>query len=168
MNDFDVNDGGEWFLVHSGAVTNTNPGSMVEVRINTERICQNMTNSEFRGMILRQRDRAVSLVEQRILELQRWSNADKARVLQWFGKADEATCITLLAGLTAISRVLKGGRHSILPDGIAIDSGISDAFRIQINPVSLHLFAHRTRQLIQLPYILIFALCVIFRGIRTL
>ncbi|NTY41246.1 M35 family metallo-endopeptidase [Burkholderia diffusa] len=107
MNDFDVNDGGAWFLVHSGAVTNTNPGSTVEVRINTERICQNMTNSEFRGMILRQRDRAVSLIEQRIAELQRWSNADKARVLQWFGKADEATCITLLAGLTAITRVLN-------------------------------------------------------------
>lgn len=28
MKDFDVNDGGEWFLVHSGAATNTNPGSM--------------------------------------------------------------------------------------------------------------------------------------------
>lgn len=40
MTKYEVNDDGEWFLVHSGAVTNTNPGSMVEVRINTENICQ--------------------------------------------------------------------------------------------------------------------------------
>ena len=37
MKNFDANDGGEWFLVHSGAVTNTNPGSMVEITINTEK-----------------------------------------------------------------------------------------------------------------------------------
>ncbi|MCA8293514.1 hypothetical protein LGN19_06890 [Burkholderia sp. AU30198] len=108
MSDFDVNDGGEWFLVHSGAITNTNPGSMIEVKINTEKICQNMTNSEFRKMVLRERDRAVSFVEQRIAELQRGSGADKARVRQWFGKADEATCMRLFAGLAAIARVLKG------------------------------------------------------------
>ncbi|MEK6345931.1 MAG: M35 family metallo-endopeptidase [Burkholderia sp.] len=107
MTDFDVNDGGEWFLVLSGAITNTNPGSMVEVKINTERICQNMTNAEFRKMVLRQRDRAVGHVEKRILELQRWSSGDKARVFQWFGAKDENTRSTLLSGLKAIVRVLK-------------------------------------------------------------
>ncbi|WP_196223932.1 hypothetical protein [Burkholderia cenocepacia] len=107
MKDFDVNDGGEWFLVHSGAATNTNPGSMVEVTINTERICHNMTNKEFREMVLSKRDRAVSLIDKRIMDLQRWSNADKARVLQWFGRTDEGTRTTLLTGLTAIVRVLK-------------------------------------------------------------
>ncbi|WP_175855331.1 M35 family metallo-endopeptidase [Burkholderia cepacia] len=107
MKNFDVNDDGEWFLVHSGAVTNTNPGSMVEVTINTEKICHNMTNKEFREMVLSKRDRAVSLVEKRIKDLQRWSNTDKARVLQWFGRTDERTRITPLTGLTAIVRVLK-------------------------------------------------------------
>ncbi|MGZ2744036.1 M35 family metallo-endopeptidase [Burkholderia stagnalis] len=107
MNDFDANDGGEWFLVHSGAVTNTNPGSMVEVTVNTEQICPNMTNKEFREMVLSKRDRAIPLVEARIKDLQRWSEADKARVQQWFGRSDEVTRATLISGLTAIIRVLK-------------------------------------------------------------
>lgn len=79
-NKFDVNDGGEWFLVHSGAVTNTNPGSTVDVTINTEQICPNMTNKEFREMVLNKRNQAVALVEARMKDLQRWSTADKARV----------------------------------------------------------------------------------------
>ncbi|WP_269503818.1 M35 family metallo-endopeptidase [Burkholderia sp. IMCC1007] len=107
MNNFDVNDDEEWFLVHSGAVTNTNPGSMVEITINTDKICQNMTNKEFREMVLSKCDRAAALVDQRIKDLQRWSDVDRARVLQWFGKTDESTRTTLLTGLTAISRVLK-------------------------------------------------------------
>ncbi|WP_080423388.1 M35 family metallo-endopeptidase [Burkholderia ubonensis] len=107
MSDFDVNDGGEWFLVHSGAVTNTNPGSMVDVKINTEQICPNMTNKEFREMVLSKRDRAVSLVEARVKDLQHWSAADKARVQQWFGRSDENTRTILISGLTAIVRVLK-------------------------------------------------------------
>ncbi len=46
--DFDANEDKEWFLVHSEAVTNTNPGSMVDVYINTTPICPNMTNRQFR------------------------------------------------------------------------------------------------------------------------
>lgn len=107
MNDFEINDGGEWFIVHSGAVTNTNPGSMVEVKINTERICKNMTNREFRDMVLSRRDQAVSLVEIRLKDLQRWSAADKARVQQWFGRGDDGTRAILVNGLAEIVRVLK-------------------------------------------------------------
>ncbi|CAG9191156.1 TPA: hypothetical protein QDB24_003987 [Burkholderia vietnamiensis] len=106
-NKFDVNDGGEWFLVHSGAVTNTNPGSTVDVTINTEQICPNMTNKEFREMVLNKRNQAVALVEARMKDLQRWSTADKARVQQWFGRSDDATRATLISGLSAIVRVLN-------------------------------------------------------------
>lgn len=105
--DFDVNDGGEWFEVHSGAVTNTNPNSMVHVTINTERICKNMTNKEFREMMLSNRDHAVRLVDARITDLRRWSTSDKARVQQWFGRSDQSTKMRLLTGLTAIARVLR-------------------------------------------------------------
>ncbi|WP_423381891.1 hypothetical protein [Burkholderia sp. LMG 32019] len=51
--DFDADESKEWFLVHSGAVTNTNPGSTVHVYINTTPICPNMTNREFRTMAAR-------------------------------------------------------------------------------------------------------------------
>jgi len=105
--DFNVNEGGEWFEVHSGAATNTNPGSMVHVTINTERICKNMTNKEFRQMALSNRDHAVKLVGARISDLRRWSETDKSRVQQWFGRCDDSTRLRLLAGLTAIARVLR-------------------------------------------------------------
>ncbi|WP_080415911.1 M35 family metallo-endopeptidase [Burkholderia ubonensis] len=107
MKKFDVNNDGEWFLVHSGAVTNTNPGSVVNVEINTERICENMTNREFRAMVLKMRDKAVSLVEIRLEDLHRWSVRDKNRVQQWFGRSDEGTRIKLIHGLTAIAGALK-------------------------------------------------------------
>jgi len=107
MKNFAAHDDEEWFLVHSATATNTNPGSMVEVTINTEKICPNMTNKEFREMVLSIRDRAVSLVDKRITDLQRWSSTDKARVLQWFGRTDEGTRRILLTGLTAITEVLK-------------------------------------------------------------
>ncbi|WP_330996026.1 M35 family metallo-endopeptidase [Burkholderia stagnalis] len=108
MKNFDANDDGNWFLVHSGAVTNTNPGSVVEVMINTEKICPNMTNKEFREMALNKRDQAVSLIAARLHDLQRWAAVDKARVQQWFGRHDEDTRAKLINGLTAITRVLKG------------------------------------------------------------
>lgn len=44
--DFEVQESEEWVLVHSGAVTNTNPGSMVYISINTMPICPNMSNKE--------------------------------------------------------------------------------------------------------------------------
>ena len=107
MHDFDNSESGEWFTVHSGAVTNTNPGSMVQVTISAERICSNMTNREFRKMVLAKRDQAVALVEARLKDLSRWSASDQERVQRWFGRSDESTRVTLTCGLTAIARVLR-------------------------------------------------------------
>ncbi|MGS0894680.1 M35 family metallo-endopeptidase [Burkholderia stagnalis] len=107
MAKYDFEDGGEWFLVHSGAVTNTNPESTVSVAINVERICENMTNKEFRAMVSRMRDKAVSLIEIRLADLHRWSATDRERVRQWFGRDDENTRIRLVHGLTAIRNVMK-------------------------------------------------------------
>ncbi|MCA8094438.1 hypothetical protein LGM65_26790 [Burkholderia anthina] len=61
--DFDVGENKEWFLVHSGAVTNTNPGSMVCVSIDTTPICPNMTDREFRITASRLIKWAIILVE---------------------------------------------------------------------------------------------------------
>ncbi|MFB9125526.1 hypothetical protein ACFFYR_21070 [Paraburkholderia dipogonis] len=41
---FKTSENEEWFEVHSIAVTNTNPGSMVYVSIDTTPICPNMTD----------------------------------------------------------------------------------------------------------------------------
>jgi len=96
----------EWFIVHDTAVTNTNPGSMVEVKINTEKICENMTNKEFRGIIQEILSRAIPLVELRISALSKWPDSERLRVANWFGRNGETTRSTLLNGLTRVHSVL--------------------------------------------------------------
>ncbi|SMG38650.1 M35 family metallo-endopeptidase [Paraburkholderia susongensis] len=116
MNDFDgnnkygfkANENEEWFEVHASAVTNTNPGSMVHVTINTDKICPNMSNRDFRDMVLKCRDRAIGYVETRLKDLARWSAADQERVRTWFGYCDESARSRLTSGLTSIVRVLRG------------------------------------------------------------
>ncbi|RFU48569.1 M35 family metallo-endopeptidase [Paraburkholderia sp. DHOC27] len=114
MSDFGNNkygfaDGGneEWIKVHSTAVTNTNPGSMVHVRINTEKICENMTNKEFRGIINDILQRAIPLVDARICALKTWSSSERARVQRWFGRNDESAHAILIDGLPKISAILR-------------------------------------------------------------
>ncbi|SIT37377.1 conserved hypothetical protein [Paraburkholderia piptadeniae] len=106
--DFKTKSDGDWIEVHSGAVTNTHPGSMVYVKINTDKICPNMSNKEFREMVLRHRDHAVTLVEARLKDLVRWSVLDQNRVQTWFGNCDESARSKLTNGLTSIVRVLRG------------------------------------------------------------
>jgi peptidyl-Lys metalloendopeptidase len=108
----------EWFVVHSGAMTNTIPGSMVYVTLDMTPICSNMTDSAFRKTVLQLRDEAVGIIEQRIRELQAWHAPAQARVSKWFGTADEQTRQTLLAGLAAVARVMNGltGSNFVRPD----------------------------------------------------
>ncbi|WP_244108828.1 hypothetical protein [Burkholderia anthina] len=75
--DFDVGENKEWFLVHSGAVTNTNPGSMVYVSIDTTPICPNMTDREFRIMASRLIKWAIILVERRVADLNLYNEKTK-------------------------------------------------------------------------------------------
>ena len=59
--------------------------------------------------MLKLRDRAVELIaKKRLPELQRWTNADQARVAQWFGDAHQSTRQYLQNGLSACERVLRG------------------------------------------------------------
>ena len=75
----------------------------------TENICPNMTNKEFSDQILKVRDRAVELIaKKRLPELQRWNDADRARVAQWFGTDDSSIREYLRNGLSACERVLRG------------------------------------------------------------
>jgi peptidyl-Lys metalloendopeptidase len=99
----------EWFHVGT-TTTNTVEGSTVDILVNTERICPNMTNGQFRSMVLKCRDNAVELIAERLKDLSRWSNADKARVETWFGNSDNTTRMRLQSGLNAIAHVLRGLR----------------------------------------------------------
>ncbi|MBN3786810.1 M35 family metallo-endopeptidase [Burkholderia sp. Ac-20353] len=105
--DFDSNENEEWFLVHSGAVTNTNPGSIVYVSIDTTPICPNMTDREFRVMARRILGWTEKAVDRRISDLNRNDNRTKDRMHFWFGKNDEATRQYLLTGFHQVSRVIK-------------------------------------------------------------
>ncbi|WP_321902269.1 M35 family metallo-endopeptidase [Paraburkholderia tropica] len=98
----------EWITVHSTAVTNTNPGSMVTVKINTERICEDMSNKEFREIINSILRRAVPLVEASVRALKLWTPNERARVQRWFGRNDETARTILLNGIARVSAVLRG------------------------------------------------------------
>ena len=105
--DFDANEDKEWFLVHSGAVTNTNPGSMVDVYINTTPICPNMTNRQFRITASRLLKWSIILVERRITDLKRYDKTTKDRVICWFNRCGEKTRQYLLDGFSRHLSILK-------------------------------------------------------------
>ncbi|MDN7556796.1 M35 family metallo-endopeptidase [Burkholderia orbicola] len=104
---FDADKDQEWFLVHAGAVTNTNPGSLVDVYINTTPICPNMTNREFRMMAARLLKWSTILVERRITDLKRYDKATKDRMIYWFNRCDENTRQYLINGFSRHLSVLK-------------------------------------------------------------
>ncbi|MCA8007897.1 M35 family metallo-endopeptidase [Burkholderia sp. IO2] len=105
--DFDANEDKEWFLGHSGAVTNTNPGSMVDVYINTTPICPNMTNRQFRITASRLLKWSIILVERRITDLKRYDKTTKDRMIYWFNRCDENTRQYLLDGFSRHLSILK-------------------------------------------------------------
>lgn len=100
----------EYVTVHDSAVTNTTPGSKVELflALNGPPICKNMTDAEFRKRVLTLRDEAVKVIAQRNHELSAWKAPAQARVREWFGTADETTRATLLSGLAALTTVMNG------------------------------------------------------------
>lgn len=103
---FKAADDDEWALVHSGAVTNTNPGSKVYVSINTARICSNMSNKEFRSLIMRLRDTALILIQERITDLINWDQSAKDRVQFWFGRCDDSIRRKLESGLPKLAAAM--------------------------------------------------------------
>ena len=105
--DFDIDDSENWVLVHSGAITNTNPGSMVYVSINTTPICSNMSNREFRKLIMKARDAAISLILQRIEGVTAWDKAEQARARLYFGRSDNDVRSVLAAGLPRLLNAMR-------------------------------------------------------------
>ena len=73
-----------------------------------ELICPNMTNAEFARKVMQRRDKAISLIDKRIVELRGWSPTARDRVAQWFGNSDIATRDNLAGGLSRIRQVLAG------------------------------------------------------------
>ncbi|WP_071766563.1 M35 family metallo-endopeptidase [Burkholderia ubonensis] len=120
--DFENGEDKEWFLVHSGAVTNTNPGSMVYVDINVTPICPNMTNREFRVMAARLIKWAIILVERRIADLNRYDKKTKERMIYWFNRSDERTRQYLLDGFVRHLSVLKSlSPHNLVRSDLELD-----------------------------------------------
>jgi hypothetical protein len=105
--EFEVQDNEEWILVHSGAVTNTNPGSMVYVSINTTPICSNMSNNEFRELVMKVRDVAISLIQQRVAGVTMWNVEEQARARLYFGRADNDIRTTLAIGLPKLLKAMQ-------------------------------------------------------------
>ncbi|WNC93393.1 M35 family metallo-endopeptidase [Paraburkholderia sp. FT54] len=97
----------EWFEVHSGAVTNTNPGSMVYVSIDTTPICPNMIDKEFRAIARQLLAWAISAVDRRLVDLSRYDAATKERMQYWFNRSDENTRRYLTTGFTSHLATLK-------------------------------------------------------------
>lgn len=71
-------------------------------------ICQNMSNAEFYATMNRLRDKAVRLLADRLVELDRWNRADQDKVRLWFGNAREDTRETLRDGLARMLEIMRG------------------------------------------------------------
>lgn len=78
-----------------------------ESATNTEQICPNMSNAEFRSHIMDLRDEALTLVASRLSELKRWSAADARWFLLWFGTTDDAARVEIARGLARMRTVLS-------------------------------------------------------------
>ncbi|AQG97450.1 hypothetical protein A9R05_00320 [Burkholderia sp. KK1] len=111
----------ELFEVHS-SMTNTIEGSSVVIDVNTERICPNMTNADFRKMFAAAQGEAIKKLEARITALTIWNAGEKDRVRRWFGRNDESTHQRLLDGLTRVLAVVRGfGPQNVVRSGSEAD-----------------------------------------------
>ncbi|MBN3816315.1 hypothetical protein G3N57_06645 [Paraburkholderia sp. Se-20369] len=101
-------DDGEWIHVGSGE-TNPVSGSRVVVplSLNGPPICPNMSDAEFRRLVLGLRDEAVAITKQRIVELMRWTPDIQFRVAEWFGSTDSTIKNRLISGLGALVTVMS-------------------------------------------------------------
>jgi hypothetical protein len=96
--------------VEVGTVTtNRTPNSNVDIFLDLDKppICSNMTNKEFRRVIMMVRDAAVTLVKERIAELSKWDAKERERAGYYFGRADEEIRSTLATGLPKLLSALQ-------------------------------------------------------------
>ncbi|SAK85559.1 peptidase M35 [Caballeronia catudaia] len=99
-------------------VTNTIEGSTHEFFVDVDPICENMSNAAFRKKVLRLRDDAAVIVDQRIRELAAWSQSAQARMKLWIGNTDDLTRADLIQKLRALLIVMEGlePKNFIRPD----------------------------------------------------
>lgn len=69
-------------------------------------ICPNMSNAEFRALMLRLRDKAVKDVDNRLREISTWGKTDQAKMALYFGPPDSNLRSRLKDGLTRIRALL--------------------------------------------------------------
>ncbi|HGL6714752.1 M35 family metallo-endopeptidase [Burkholderia contaminans] len=107
-DDVNTQDNGDWIHVGKGE-SNTVRGSKVVIplSLNGPPICPNMTDAEFRKLVLGLRDEAVVITKQRIADLARWTPDIQDRVAVWFGSPDNAIRTRLTAGLRALVTVMS-------------------------------------------------------------
>ncbi|WP_250500963.1 M35 family metallo-endopeptidase [Caballeronia sp. GAWG1-5s-s] len=86
--------------------TNTIDGSTHDVYINNTLICPNMTNAQFRGLMMNLRDIAVNKIDERCVSLTRNWSKEKERVYTWFGQTDEGLRRALIAGLPRLKAAM--------------------------------------------------------------
>lgn len=102
-----INDDNEDWVHVGTAYTNTTPGSVHIIELDMTRICENMSNSAFRKLILRLRDAAIALIQERIQGVERWGHDEQQRVHTWFGRSDQAIRARLRIGLPRLLRVMQ-------------------------------------------------------------
>lgn len=95
----------EWCTVATG-VTNDTPDSCIEVSVNTVPICPNMTNAEFRNLMIQLRDISLRLITQRVVALSTMWTSEQKRMQLWLGRSDLESKKILQAGLARLSAVM--------------------------------------------------------------
>ncbi|MFP4892460.1 M35 family metallo-endopeptidase [Paraburkholderia sp. EG304] len=103
---FKTDENEEWTKVGT-AITNAIPGSISNVVINTTPICPNMSNKEFRGLIMRLRDAALTLIKERIADVARWDMSAQDRAGIWFGRSDQYIRDKLNIGLPRLAAAMR-------------------------------------------------------------
>jgi hypothetical protein len=127
----------DWCTVAT-CTTNQTPDSIVEVLINTTPICPNMTNPQFRRLMMQLRDIALRLISDRIIALSTMWPSEQKRMQQWLGRSDLESKAILQAGLLRLSTVMKelkpenlmrydDERQRTLSCVPAVDDGSTDA-----------------------------------------
>ncbi|HDR9507808.1 hypothetical protein C5615_15240 [Burkholderia cepacia] len=96
----------EWVFVGT-TYTNTTPGSVHVIDLDLTPICENMSNKASRKLIVRLRDAAISLIQDRIHGIAHWDQGEQERVQTWFGRSDEAIRHHLRTGLPKLLRVMQ-------------------------------------------------------------
>lgn len=91
------------------ATTNTTEGSNIDVHIIKDKppICPNMTDSQFRELVMRCRDGALTLIEERQLQLDKWSKEERDRAKKWLGRSDENIRSILMRGLPKLHSAMS-------------------------------------------------------------